>query len=61
MKRKEELVEMKGKVKKCELGSGLLELCGGWCGCGESGYVKVICELLGEGEMVGKGRGCCCM
>ena len=55
---KQNLVDIKQSPKNSQFATPLFEFSGACSGCGETPYVKLISQLVGEREMVANATGC---
>ena len=58
VKSKQHLVDIKSNVKNSQFATPLFEFSGACWGCGETPYVKLICQLFGDRELVSNATGC---
>ena len=55
---KQDLVDIKSKVKNSQFATPLFEFSGACSGCGETPYVKLVSQLFGDREMIANATGC---
>ncbi len=55
---KQHLVDLQMNVKNSQFATPLFEFSGACAGCGETPYVKLITQLVGERELVANATGC---
>ena len=55
---KQDLVDITANVKNSQFATPLFEFSGACAGCGETPYVKLISQLVGDHEMIANATGC---
>ena len=58
VKTKQSLVDIQANVKNSQFATPLFEFSGACSGCGETPYVKLITQLVGDRELVANATGC---